>query len=94
MKDLRIEVTDEGGGLYLAIDPDGVWSKTSRPDNFITIDWDRQGRVIGVELVGSAANRAISALVKTIAEYPAADQESVRAALSGLTQPTTGTTRT
>jgi uncharacterized protein YuzE len=81
MKDLRVEITDGGSALYVAVDPDGQWAKTTQPDDLITIDWDRQGRVIGVEAIGSAARRAIQALIHAIEAYPARDSESLRGAL-------------
>jgi uncharacterized protein YuzE len=84
MKDLRVEITDGGAGLYLAVDPDGLWAKTTRPDNLITIDWDRQGRVIGIEAIGSAARNALDALVGAIRDFPARDQAAVRDALGHI----------
>ncbi len=84
MKDLRVEITDEGAGLYLAVDPDGLWAKTTRPDNLITIDWDRQGRVIGIEAIGSAARNALDALLGALRDFPARDQDAVRDALGHI----------
>jgi uncharacterized protein YuzE len=84
MKDLRLEITDEGSALYVAVDPDGQWAKTTQPDDLITIDWDRQGRVIGVEAIGSAARRAIQALIHAIEEHPARDSDSLRRALDSI----------
>jgi uncharacterized protein YuzE len=84
MKDLRIEITDNGAGLYLAVDPDGLWAKTTQPDDLITIDWDRQGRVIGIEAIGSAATKAITALLGALQEHPARDPDRLREVLEGL----------
>lgn len=84
MKDLRIEITDAGTALYLAVDPDGLWAKTTKPDELITVDWDRQGRVIGIEAIGSAAHRAISALLGALDSYPAARRDQLEAALGSL----------
>jgi len=84
MRDLRVEITDEGSALYVAIDPDGQWAKTTQPDDLITIDWDSQGRVIGVEVIGSAARGAIQSLIHAIEEYPARDSESLRRALDSI----------
>ena len=81
MKDLRIEITDQGKALYLATDPDGVWAKTTRPDDLVTLDWDAQGRVIGIEAIGSAARDAIAAVVGALKRVPAADQEALDSAL-------------
>lgn len=85
MKNLRVEITDEGSALYVAVDPDGQWAKTTQPDDLITIDWDRQGRVIGIEAIGSAAHSATQALIRAIEEYQARDSESLRRALDGIT---------
>jgi uncharacterized protein YuzE len=88
MKDLRIEITDKGAALYIAVDPDGLWAKTTRPDDLITIDWDRQGRVIGIEAIGSAAREAINALVTALLEAPARDSQAVHDALRTLSDET------
>jgi len=85
MKDLRIEITDKGTALYLAVDPDGVWAKTTRPDDLVTIDWDAQGRVIGVEAIGSAARNAISACVAALKQLPAEDPDALHSALDAVT---------
>jgi YD repeat-containing protein len=87
MKDLRIEITDEGTALYLAIDPDGRWAKTTRPDERITVDWDRQGRVIGIEAIGAPARQAITALLSALSDYAAEDPEAVSQALEALRDP-------
>jgi YD repeat-containing protein len=88
MKDLRVEITDAGTGLYLAVDPDGVWAKTTRPDELITVDWDAQGRVIGIEVIGAPARDAVTALARSIAEYrPVDDQDAVAQAVTALLPP-------
>ena len=85
MKNLRVEITDDGIALYLAADPEGLWAKTTKPDNLISIDWDKQGRVIGIEAIGSVASNAIQALLQALADYPAADLDSLRSAFAKLT---------
>lgn len=89
MRDLRIEITDKGTALYLAADPDGVWARTTRPDDLVTIDWDAQGRVIGVEAIGSAARNAISACVAALKHLPAEDSDALHSALDAVTGETT-----
>jgi YD repeat-containing protein len=84
MKDLRVEITDEGSALYVAVDADGQWAKTTQPDDLITIDWDGQGRVIGIEAIGSAARSAIEALVKALVDYPAREPGRVHEALNSV----------
>lgn len=84
MRDLRVEITDGGTALYVAVDPDGIWAKTTRPDDLITIDWDAQGRVIGIEAIGSAAQRAIGALFSVLRQSPAAAPDELRVALGAL----------
>jgi len=85
MKDLRIEITDKGTALYLAADPDGVWAKTTRPDDLVTIDWDAQGRVIGIEAIGSAARTTISACVAALKQLPAENSDALHSALDAVT---------
>ncbi len=80
MKDLRVEITDDAAALYIAVDPDGLWAKTTRPDDLITIDWDRQGRVIGIEAIGSAAYHAIAALLGALDNYPATQRDQLQEA--------------
>jgi YD repeat-containing protein len=88
VKDVRIEITDAGTGLYLAVDPDGVWARTTRPDELITVDWDAQGRVIGIEIIGAPARDAITALARSLAAYPAADDPgAIAEALTALLPP-------
>jgi uncharacterized protein YuzE len=62
MRDLRIEIADNGNGIYVAVDPDGLWARSSEVDERVTVDWDRQGRVIGIEVAGSAARAGVQAL--------------------------------
>jgi YD repeat-containing protein len=88
MKDLRIECTDAGTGLYIAVDPDGVWAKTTRPDELITVDWDAQGRVIGIEVIGSPARAAVTALAQSlIAYHPLDDPTAVADAVATVLDP-------
>lgn len=85
MKDLRVEVTDDGSALYIGVDlDDRHWAKTTQPDDLITVDWDLQGHVLGVELIGSAASNAIQALLRAIEEYPARDGEGLRRVLDSI----------
>lgn len=84
MNDLRVEVTDDGAAIYLAVDPDGLWVKTTQPDELITIDWDRQGRVIGIEAIGSVARSAIDALIASLRDAQAADPQALHDAIDRL----------
>lgn len=65
---IRVEQFDDGEVLYLAFDPDGVWAKAEFPDELITVDLNAQGRVIGVEVIGSLARRGASALLTSVLE--------------------------
>ena len=69
--------------------PTGSGAKTTQPNDLVTIDWDGQGRVIGVEAIGSAARRAIQALIDAIEGYPARDRDSVRRALDSIIERST-----
>jgi hypothetical protein len=55
----------------------------------VTIDWDAQGRVIGVEAIGSAARDAISACVAALKRLPAEDSDALHRALDAVTGETT-----
>jgi YD repeat-containing protein len=85
MKDLRIEITDEATALYIALDPDGVLAKTTEPDELVAVDWDAQGRVIGVEIIGSAAREAVAALANAVLDHePLDDPAGVRRAVEAI----------
>lgn len=47
---IRIEIMDDKKGIYIAIQPDGIVSKSTEIDETVTADWDAQGRLIGVEV--------------------------------------------
>lgn len=63
---IRIEQYDGGEVLYLALDPDGAWSHSEFPDELITLDYNSQGGLIGMELVGSVARRSASGLLEAL----------------------------
>jgi uncharacterized protein YuzE len=84
VRNLRVEITDDAAALYIAVDPDGLWAKTTQPDDLITIDWDRQGRVIGIEAIGSAAYYSIAALLGVLDNYPATQRDQLQEALYSL----------
>jgi uncharacterized protein YuzE len=63
---VRIEQYDGGEVLYIALDPDGVWAKSDFPDELVTIDYNAQGGVIGIEVLGSAARSAAKALIDAV----------------------------
>jgi uncharacterized protein YuzE len=65
---IRIEQYDGGEVLYIALDPDGVWAKSEFPDDLITIDYNAQGGIIGVELLGSLARASAGAVFETFLE--------------------------
>lgn len=64
---IRIEQFDGGKVLYIALDPDGVWARSEFPDELITLDYNAQGAIIGIEAVGSAAQQGAEALIAAIA---------------------------
>lgn len=63
---IRIEQFDGGEVVYIALDPDGVWTKSEFPDELVTIDYNAQGGVIGIELLGSLARRGADAIFAAI----------------------------
>lgn len=84
MKNLRIEITDDGNGLYLAASPDGIWARTTEIDETITADWDAQGRLLGIEIAGTSARAAITGLVSALLDAPAEDRQALRDALATM----------
>lgn len=62
----RVEQYDSGEVLYLAIDPDGVWAKSAFPDDLVTIDYNEEGDIIGVEVIGDLARGAREGLVDAL----------------------------
>ncbi len=79
---IRIEQFDGGEVLYVALDPDGVWAKSDFPDELLTVDYNAQGGVIGIELIGSLAREAADALVDTMRNNKSLlDHEAVQRAL-------------
>jgi uncharacterized protein YuzE len=63
---VRIEQFDGGEVLYIALDPDGVWARSEFPDELVTVDFNAQGGVIGVELVGSLARAGAGAMLDAV----------------------------
>lgn len=84
MRDLRIEIVDGGAGLYIAVDPDGVWGRSSEVDETITLDWDTQGRIIGLELAGATARSAVMGLAEALDATDVADRDALRDALRAI----------
>jgi len=59
----RIELFDGGEVLYVALDPDGVWDRSEFPHELVTLDYNANGRLIGIEAIGSAAKAAAQSLI-------------------------------
>ena len=80
---IRVEQFDGGEVLYIALDPDGVWARSEFPDELVTVDYNAQGGLIGIEVLGSLAQRSATAIFTAITS---ADElvglDAVRAALS------------
>jgi uncharacterized protein YuzE len=82
---IRLEQFDGGDVLYFALDPDGAWAKSEFPDELITIDYNAQGGVIGIEILGSVARRGAEAVVGALLNArEVAEPDAVRAALASL----------
>lgn len=67
----RIEQYDGGDVIYLALDPDGAWAQSEFPSEQITLDYNAQGGLIGVEMAGSAAQNAADALLRSMLDADA-----------------------
>lgn len=82
---VRIEQFDGGEVLYIALDPDGVWAKSEFPDELVTVDYNAQGRIIGIEIIGSLARRGAQAIVGAIIDAEEiASTDAVKSALKSL----------
>jgi hypothetical protein len=67
----RVELYDDseaGTVVYVAIDPDGAWARSEFPDELMTLDYDEDDRLIGVELIGDLAQTLNHELVRTMLE--------------------------
>jgi uncharacterized protein YuzE len=79
---IRIEQYDGGEVLYIALDPDGVWAKSEFPDELLTVDYNAQGGIIGIEAIGSLARRGASAVLETLlTDAELADKDAARRTL-------------
>jgi uncharacterized protein YuzE len=83
---IRIEQFDGGEVLYLALDPDGVWARSEFPDELVTVDYNAQGGIIGIELLGSIARSGADALLAALRE---ANGVQNRDAVQQVLQPVT-----
>ena len=77
----RVEQYDGGDVLYLAIDPDGVWARSEFPDDLVTVDYDDDDNVIGIEVIGKLAQDARDALRHSFDPTPVS--ETITKAFSG-----------
>jgi hypothetical protein len=83
---VRLEQFDGGEVLYVALDPDGIWARSEFPDELVTVDFNGQGGVIGIELVGSLARAGGDAVLKAVLDaQEVADLESLRKLLQPVT---------
>jgi uncharacterized protein YuzE len=77
----RIEHYDDGEVIYMAIDPDGAWAHSQFPADTVTVDFDADDRVIGIEVVGAEKPSLIENLVEVL--VPAEQVPAVLAAIGG-----------
>jgi uncharacterized protein YuzE len=63
---LRTEHFDNGDVIYLALNPDGVWAHSEFPADNVTVDFDAEDRIIGVEVVGATNPTLLPDLVKVL----------------------------
>lgn len=67
----RLECYDDSEAgliIYVAIDPDGTWTRSEFPDELMTLDYDYQDRLIGIELIGDLAQAVNQELLRTMIE--------------------------
>jgi uncharacterized protein YuzE len=84
---IRIEQYDGGEVLYVALDPDGVWARSEFPDELLTVDYNAQGGIIGVEAIGSLARVGATAVLETLTSAENLDD---REAVKQLLEPVAG----
>jgi hypothetical protein len=63
---LRIEFYDGCEVLQIALDSDGVWHRSEFPDELITLDYNAQDHLIGLEAIGSAARDGAAGLFERV----------------------------
>lgn len=81
---IRIEQYDGGESLYVALDPDGAWARSEFPSEVVTLDYNAQGGLIGVEILGSLAKSAAAALFASVVG-PDAD-DALKAKLASVVE--------
>lgn len=81
----QVEQYDSGEVIYVAVDPAGAWARSEFPDELVTVDYDAEGKVIGVEVVGSAARTLAAALAHALDDYePLENRKAVKETLAAL----------
>jgi uncharacterized protein YuzE len=65
---IRIEQYDDGDVMYIALDPDGIWARSDVTDELFTLDYNAQGGLIGIEVLGSLAKKVASAMLNSVLE--------------------------
>jgi len=75
VSDLRVEITDDAKALYIRVDPERKWAKTTVINDFVTVDWDSDDRVIGIEVIGSAAARMLRGMTVALRESAMPEHE-------------------
>jgi uncharacterized protein YuzE len=83
---IRIEQYDAAEVLYVAIDPDGVWARSDFPTETITVDYDAEGKTIGLEVAGTGIAGIEHDIVEIILKgrgFSDEEQAAVKAAVSG-----------
>jgi len=65
---IRIEQYDDGDAMYIALDPDGIWARSDVTEELLTLDYNAQGGLIGIELLGSFAKKTASAMLSSVLE--------------------------
>lgn len=74
----RIEHYDNDQIVYIALDPAGVWARSEFPQETVTVDYDEDGRPIGIEVAGAEAKDAAAKVRDLIGQFAPAVSESLQ----------------
>ena len=56
----RVDELNDGDVVYVALDADGVWARSTFPHPLITIDHDEDDNVIGISAAGPRTDQLIA----------------------------------
>ena len=71
---VRVEQFDGGNVVYVALDPAGVWSRSTFPHPLLTADWDSEGKLIGLSAAGPHARDLLRGLLDSLDNFEGAQE--------------------